>query len=110
MRKSGLALEKYQVKQSGYFRLATKVALGIGIIDGKLLLCRGFSEGSVDKKISTIEYNTRTVYDCFNNTFPADFSSSDLNLPPINIYYRPHVHKRARYTPYLIPSTISVVY
>ena len=37
MRRSGLALEKYRVTQSGYFRLATTVALGVGNKDGKLL-------------------------------------------------------------------------
>ena len=54
VRQSDLALEKYWVTQSGYFTLATTVALGMGITDGKLLLCHGISEQSKDKKISTI--------------------------------------------------------
>ena len=37
MRKSDLALDKYWITQSDYFRLATTVALGMGIIDGNLL-------------------------------------------------------------------------
>ena len=37
MRQSDLFLEKYWVTQSGYFRLATTVVLGMGITDGKLL-------------------------------------------------------------------------
>ena len=39
-----LALEKYWVTQSGYFSFATTVALGVGIIDGKILFCHGISE------------------------------------------------------------------
>ena len=58
-----LALDKYWVTQSGYFRLATTVAFGMGITDGKLLYCHGVSEGNVDREISTLEYNNRTLYD-----------------------------------------------
>ena len=50
-----IALEKYWLTQSGYFRLATTVVLGMGITDGKLLYCRGVIEGNLDKKISTLE-------------------------------------------------------
>ena len=35
---SGLALEKYRVTQSGYFRISTEVVLGMVIVEGKLLL------------------------------------------------------------------------
>ena len=55
MRESDIALDKYRLIQNGYFRLATTVALGIGITYGKLLLYRGISEESVDKTISTKE-------------------------------------------------------
>ena len=37
IRKSDLALNKYWVTQSGYFRLVTTVTLGVGITDVKLL-------------------------------------------------------------------------
>ena len=37
MRQSDIALDKYWLTKSGYFRLATKVALGVVITDGKLL-------------------------------------------------------------------------
>ena len=37
MQQDDLALDKHWVTQSGYFRLATKVALGMGITDGKLM-------------------------------------------------------------------------
>ena len=57
MRQSDLSLEKYWVTQSGYFRLATTVALGMGITDGKLLYYHGVAEGNKDKKTSTLEYN-----------------------------------------------------
>ena len=89
MRQSDLSLEKYWVTQSGYFRLATTVALGMGITDGKLLYCHGVAEGNEDKKISTLEYNNRTVYDCFNNPFTADCGSPAMHLPPITIDDRP---------------------
>ena len=52
---SDLALEKYWVPQSGYFRLATVVALGMDIIYGKILYCHGFAEGNMDRKISTLD-------------------------------------------------------
>ena len=46
-----LALDKYWVTQSGYFRLATTVAFDMGITDGKLLYFHGVSEGNVDRNI-----------------------------------------------------------
>ena len=55
MRQSGLALEKYWVIQSGYFRLATTVALSMGITYGEILYCHGVSEGNMDRKVSTLE-------------------------------------------------------
>ena len=55
MRKYDLVLDKYWVTKSGYFRLATKVALGMGITDGKLLYCHGVSEVNMDRKFSTSE-------------------------------------------------------
>ena len=39
MRQSDLLIDKYWVTQSGYFRLAIKVTLGMSIADGKLLYC-----------------------------------------------------------------------
>ena len=63
MLQSDLALYKHWVTQSGYFRLATTVELGTGITYGKLLYCHGVSEGNVDKRISRLEYNNRTVYE-----------------------------------------------
>ena len=55
MSKYDIVLENYWVTQSGYFILATKVAFGMGITDGKLLLYHGISEGSVDNKIEMID-------------------------------------------------------
>ena len=108
MRQSDLSLEKYWVTQSGYFRLANTVALGMGITDRKPLYRHGVAEGKKDKKISTLEYNKRTFYDCFNNQFTADCGSPDMHLPPITIDDRPPPHKRSRYAPNLLPATISV--
>ena len=108
MRQSDLALDKYCVTQSDYFRLATTVVLGMGITYGKLLLYHGVSEVNMDKKTSTRDKNNSTVYDCFNNTFRSDFIIPDINLPPINIDDRSRPHKIACYTPYLLPDTISV--
>ena len=108
MRQSDIELETYWVTQSGYFILATTVALGMGITDGKLLYCHGVAEGNVDNKISTLDNNNMRVYYCFNNPFTAYFGSPDLHLPPIKIYDRPRTNKIARCTPYLIPAAISV--
>ena len=58
-----LALDKYWVTQSGYFRIETTVELGIGITYGRILFCHGISEESVDKKISTRYYNRRIIYE-----------------------------------------------
>ena len=80
----------------------------MGIIDEKLLLCHGIPEESVDKKISTVKYNNRTVYEWFNHPFTADFGSPYLNLPPITIDDIPLTDKRYRYTPDLLPADISV--
>ena len=41
MHQHELELEKYWVKQSGYFRLDNTVVLGMVITYGKLLLCNG---------------------------------------------------------------------
>ena len=108
MRHYDIALEEYWVTQSGYFRLATTVALGIGIKDGKLLYCHGVSVGNLDRKMLTLEYNNRMVYDYFNDYFTADCGIPALNISPIIFYDRPRLHKRARYTPYLLPAAISV--
>ena len=110
MRQSDLSLDKYWVSQSGYFRLVTNVALGMGITDGKLLYCHGVAEGNKDKKISTLEYNNRKVYDCFNNPFTADCASPAMHIPPITIDDSLPPPKRARYAPNLLPATISVAY
>ena len=110
MYRSDLALEKYWVTQSSYFRLATTVALGMGITDGKLLYCHSDVEGNFYKKISTLEYNNRMVYDCFNNPFTDEFGSPALNLPTITIDDWPRLHKRAQYTPYLPQAAIFVAY
>ena len=91
MQHSDLELEKYWVTQSGYFRLATTVALDKSITDGKLLYCYGVAEGNVDKKISSLEYNNRKVYYCFNYPFTADYGSPAMHLPPITIDDRPHI-------------------
>ena len=76
------------------------------IADGKLLYCHGFAEGNVEK--STLEYNNRTVYDCFNNPFTSDFGSPYLHLPPITIGDIPPPHKINRCTPDLLPDAISI--
>ena len=89
MRKSYIVLEKYWVTQSGYFRLATTVTWGMGITDGKLLYCHGVAEGNKDKKFLTLEYNNRTVYDCFNNPFTADCGIPAMHISPITIDDRP---------------------
>ena len=62
----------------------------------------------MEKKISTLDYNNRTVYDCFNTPFIADFGSPVMHLPPITIDDRPPPLKISRYAPNLLPSTISV--
>ena len=80
-----LSPEKYWLIQSGYFRLATTVALGMGVIDGNLLLCHGTSKQIKDNNFSMRYYNDRTVYDWFNNNFSVDCGIPDLNTPPIAI-------------------------
>ena len=84
------------------------MALGVDIIDGKLLFYHIVSEGDVDKKNSTIFYNNRKFYECSNDPFPAYFGSPDLNLPPINVDGRPRSHKRAHYAQDMLPYTIYV--
>ena len=93
MQQSDIELDKYWLTQSGYFRLAYTLELGVYIKDSNLLFCHVISEESMDKNISTREYNTRTVYECFNKYFTADFGNPDLNLPTITIGDRPRQNK-----------------
>ena len=51
MRQYDPSLEKFRVTQTGHFRLATTVALGMGITYGKLLFYHVILEVSVEKKI-----------------------------------------------------------
>ena len=51
MRKPDLDLDKYWATQSVYFRLATTVALGMSIEDGKLPFCHVIWEEIKDNKI-----------------------------------------------------------
>ena len=106
MLQSDLALEKYWVTQSGYFRLETTVALGMVITDGNLLYWHGVSEENIDRKVSTLDYKNREVYECFNNTFTDEFYSPDLNLTPVIIDEIHLLHKRSLYNPDLLPGSI----
>ena len=110
MQKSDIELQKYWVTQSGYFRLATTVALSMGITYGKIPFCNGISEGSEDNKISLRKYSPRAVYDCFNHPFTDHCVGPNLNPPPITIYDIPLSDKRSRYTPDLLPADIPVYF
>ena len=78
MRHSDTAIDKYGVTQSGYFILATKVVLVMSITFGNLLYCHGVAETNMENKISALDYNNRTVYDCFKNPFIVDFGKPIL--------------------------------
>ena len=108
MRKSELALDKYWVTQSGYFRLVNTVALGMGILYTKLLLWHGFSEQSKDKNISMRELKNRTVDYWLNNTFSVDSGTpaSDLSLILVDDSTRPP--KRDQYNSDPLPAAIYV--
>ena len=80
----------------------------MGITGGKLLYCHGVAEGNMDKKFSTLEYNNRTVYYCFNNLFTAHCGSPAMHLTPSTIDDRPRLHKSSWYNPDLLPASISV--
>ena len=85
MRQYDLVQDNYWVTQSGYFILATTVALGMGIVDGKTLYCRGVADGNLEKNISTLEYKKSQVFDCFDNPFTAYFGIPDFHPPTITI-------------------------
>ena len=108
MRNYDLALEKYWVTQSGYFRLETKMALGMGFIDGELLYCHGVSEGNVDKKLSTLKNNNRKVYDCLNNPFTDEFGIPPFIIDPTRIN-EPAIHQICYQMPSLLPLEIILV-
>ena len=110
MRQYEPALETYWVTQSSYFRLVTTVVLGMGITDENILFCHGISEQSRENKISMREYNDRTVYNCFENTFLFNCGIPDFNFPPMPIDDSPHPNKRVCYIPGPLPATISVAY
>ena len=48
------------------------------------------------------------IYDCFNNSFTADYGNPSLEIPPITINDRTIPHKISRYTPDMLPDTIYV--
>ena len=50
MHQYDIALEKYLVTQSGYFRLATTVALGMSVTYGRLLYCHGVSKENFEQE------------------------------------------------------------
>ena len=108
MQQYGLALEKYWVTYGGNFRLETTVSLSMGITDGKFLFCHGVSEESMDKKLSTREYNNRTAYELFNHPIPDNCCSPSLVIPPNTIDDRPRKYKIYRYTLDLLPDFIYV--
>ena len=83
MDRSDISLVKYWVTQSGYFRLATTVELVIVITYGNIIYCYSVVEENGDRKTSTLEYNKRKVYDCFNNPFTNEFGRPALNITPI---------------------------
>ena len=62
----------------------------------------------MNKKISTIEYNNRTVYECFNNSFIDDSGSPYFYLTPITIADRSIRNLISHYNSDLLPYTISV--
>ena len=92
---SYLALDKYWVTESGYFRPVATVELGVGITDGKLFFCRNISELSRYRKVTTRDYNYRAFYDCFKNPIPVDCGSPDLNIPPMTMEDSPRQNKKA---------------
>ena len=55
-----------------------------------------------------IEFNNRTVYECFNNPFSVGSFNPGLNIPPITIDDSPIPNKRSWYTPDTLPSAIYV--
>ena len=108
MRQSDLAVDKYWVTYSGYFRLVTTVTLVIGITYGNFLFCHGISEQSNNKTIPMKEYNNRTVYDCFNNPFLVYGGSPALNLSTLTIGDSPCPKTISQYTSDPLPDAIYV--
>ena len=105
-----LALGKYWVTQSVYFRFENTVELGMGIADANILFYHSISYQSREKKNSVREYNKSAVYDRFNIHFPVDCGSTYLNLHPMTIGDSSITNKRARYNPDTIAASIYVAY
>ena len=55
-----------------------------------------------------IEYNDRTVYDWFDNSFPVDCASLALNIPPMPIYDSTLLNNRSYYTSDPLSDAVSV--
>ena len=86
------------------------MALGIDITYRKLQFFHWILEVRVDKKMSTREYNHRTVYDLVSYLFTSDCGSSYLNPPPNTIDDRPRLQKISRYITDMLQATIYVAY
>ena len=86
------------------------MALAVGIIYGKLLSCHEIPDQSKDNKISTIEYNDRKVYECFNNLFLVYCGSPYFNITAMPIDGSICPKERYLNTSDLLPSSIYVSY
>ena len=60
-----ILLEKYRVKQSGYFRLANISESFVGITDANIAFYHVIPEHRGDMEITMRDYDGITVYECF---------------------------------------------
>ena len=107
MRNSYPALDKYWVKQRGYFILATTLELGMGTTYGNPFFCNVISDQS-NYNIISMKKNYKTLYECFNNHCSVYFGDPTLKTPLTIIDDSPCPNKRSRYTFDPLRSSISV--
>ena len=104
-----IAVEKYWVTQSGYFRLANTVTLGVG----GLYMVRLYSVFSfhIKSRTSPFQWENTIIGQFITDLiipFQLMFFSPDFNLHPIPIDDSPHPNKSGQYTSDMLPDIISV--
>ena len=103
-----LVLEKYSVKHSGYFSLATITEQVGGIIDANIVLYPVIPDQRGDKEIMMRDYDGITVYECFKTPLTVDCGTPYFNIPPMTIDVSTHPNRGSLYTSDTLPVSVYV--
>ena len=103
-----ILLEKYRVKQSGYFRLANISESFVGITDANIAFYHVIPEHRGDMEITMRDYDGITVYECFKTSLTVDCGTPYFNIPPMTIDVSTHPNRGSLYTSDTLPVSVYV--